>query len=761
MKQILALLSIFFLLAVPVVPQGRVAGEVIMTRGITESTGHIFFVYTGTNRTTGSDEGAADGSVNTPFATLDFAVGRCGTSPAAASTGCHIYAMPGHAETFSTDNSLVIDVAGISMIGLGSGDLRPQITLATSTAAQVGIAAANVEFANFHIVGNIASNVAYLTVSGAGDGAHIHHNIFREGTGSGLIFIDVEGVANDVLINNNKFYAQSSSGTFTYGIDVGAAALRMTIRDNEIFGEYDTGAIGNSTGAMLDLDISNNYLQNETAGALALNLDGASLGILRDNILATDDFDTALDPGSAATVGNIWVSNVIDGSDGIPISGGGGTPVQAPVRFSGDTYWVNDNGGSDATGSGRSPDNPFATLDFAFTATSGVTADNGDVIYLMADHIENLAGSGGASVNWDIDGVSVVGLGTGDQRPTFTFITDIAAEIQVTATGGYLENVVLLANIESTAMIALDATATGFHINNIEMREGSATPVLMIDMTTAANDVIIENSTFLCPTATNCDSAISLSATTPARFTLRNNFIRGDWDLGALQGSGAGTDYNIHNNSFTNLLTGVAAVDLSAAALGRFHDNRLATDLIATSLNPGSLGTAGNLWTDLVGTDGRAKPIPEYSTYVEGYGYLVEKISADMEDDPDNLFTVTGIVMITFLMGEITTAFSVSADIHLETDGSVVMHSVSPLDSLADGVLWIHQGDPGAVINGADVPVVGVGHTASAPQSPIVVGGRGDTIVIRNNPGTADTGTFNMYLFYIPISPGATVVAAT
>ena len=199
---------LLFALSPPLLSQGRVAGEVIMTRGITESTGVIFFVDD-----SGTNEGASNGSIQTPFGTLDYAVGRCGTSPAAASTGCTIYAMPGHAETLSADNSLVIDVAGISMIGLGAGDLRPQITLATSTAAQVGIAAANVEFANFHIIGNIASNVAYLTVSVAGDGAYIHHNIFREGTGSGLIFIDVEGVANDVLIERNKFYAQSSSGT--------------------------------------------------------------------------------------------------------------------------------------------------------------------------------------------------------------------------------------------------------------------------------------------------------------------------------------------------------------------------------------------------------------------------------------------------------------------------------------------------------------------------------------------------------------------
>jgi len=757
-RKLLSIISILLLLTIslpPAMSQGRVGGQVIMQRGLDVGTGQIFFVDD-----SGSDEGASNGSINSPWATLDYAVGRCGTSPAAASTGCTIYAMPGHAETFSGDNSLVIDVAGISMIGLGKGNLRPQITLATSTAAQVGIAAANVEFANFYITNNIANNVAWMTISAAGDGAWVHHNIFEDGSASGLLMIDIEGIANDVVIEHNRFYADTGTGDDDAAIDFGAAVLRLTIRHNSFFGEYDLGTIFNSTGAALDIDIYDNYIQNEVAGAEAIDLNGASLGIIRDNILATDDYATALDPGSAGTSGNVWLSNVVDGSDAIPIGGGLGATPKAPVRFGGNTFWVNSSGGSDATGSGRSADNPFATLDFAFGSTSGVTANNGDVIYVMENHAETLNASGGNDIDMDLAGVSVVGLGTGLNRPTFTYATETNAEIVIGAADIYIENILLVCNIDSSvAMIHIESGGDGLHLNNIEIREGSGTPVLMIDMVGQADDVIIENSTFLCPTAANCTSAISLSALTPARLTVRNNFIRGDWNTGALEGSGAGTDYNIHDNQFTNLLTGVVAVEFGSTALGSFRNNVVSTDLILTALNPGSLGTSGNFWTSAVGTDNAATPIPEYNTWIPGYGYRVVKASMDSSVDPDNMFSVTGLILITLLIGEVLGVLSSTHTMVIESDTDVIIAASTTVSDAADGVLLLVCGDKDIALNGADTPTLDATSVGACNHGPIIFGGIGATTIIRNDPSASETGTSTWLMYYIPLSPGATVVA--
>jgi len=355
--------------------------------------------------------------------------------------------------------------------------------------------------------------------------------------------------------------------------------------------------------------------------------------------------------------------------------------------------------------------------------------------------------------------VSAIGLGTGNLRPTFTMATAAAAEINVDAANFYLANIIIVDDIACTACIELTANADGFHADNILIREGAQQPAIMIDMVGQADDVLIENSTFLVPTADTGNIGIDISALTPARFTFRYNTVRGDFNTAALYGTGALTDAAIHDNVFNNLLTGQFAVEFTAASLGYFRDNLLSTDLIATALDPGSLATSGNMWTDAVGTDGRAQPIPEYSDYFPGYGYRVLRTAADMADDPENLFTVTGMVAITLLIGEITTAFSASADVIIETDGDIALNTVTALDSLADGVLWVVNGDFGAAVSGADVPVLGIASAASFAINPIIVGGDGDTIILRNDVGATDTGIYNMYLFYIPITPGATVVA--
>ncbi len=57
-----------------------------------------------------------------PLATLDYAIGKC-----TASNGDIIIAKEGHAETLTTTAAL--DVAGVTIIGLGSGDARPTFTV--------------------------------------------------------------------------------------------------------------------------------------------------------------------------------------------------------------------------------------------------------------------------------------------------------------------------------------------------------------------------------------------------------------------------------------------------------------------------------------------------------------------------------------------------------------------------------------------------------------------------------------------------------
>ena len=125
--------------------------------GALTTTGNVFFVDD-----SGSDSN--DGlSPEHPFSTLDYAIGRC-----TASHGDIIIVMPGHAET-APAAGVLLDQAGISIIGLGQGRARPCITAHASAAVDlIAVSGANCYIENIRLVGGAAGTTA-LVDAGAAD----------------------------------------------------------------------------------------------------------------------------------------------------------------------------------------------------------------------------------------------------------------------------------------------------------------------------------------------------------------------------------------------------------------------------------------------------------------------------------------------------------------------------------------------------------------------------------------------------------------
>ena len=126
--------------------------------------GLVYWVYNGTTLDTGHKNGS-DGNVgtfNAPFATLDYAIGRC-----RANKGDIIMIKPGHAETVSSATALALDVAGVAIVGTGIGSNRPTFTLDTATTATVGVTAANIAIQNVVFSANFADIVSVFTLVAA------------------------------------------------------------------------------------------------------------------------------------------------------------------------------------------------------------------------------------------------------------------------------------------------------------------------------------------------------------------------------------------------------------------------------------------------------------------------------------------------------------------------------------------------------------------------------------------------------------------
>ena len=249
------------------------------------------------------DIGNYGASPDKPFATVDYAIGQC-----VPNRGDVIWVMENHAETLAAADAWNADIAGIKIIGLGVGDDRPTITFATATAADVEIAAANVEIANIVFLCNISSQTRMITLTGTADGAYIHHCEFREGTQTGLSMIEWTGVADDVRIEDNYFYAPTA-GNYDEAILIASTPTRAHILRNTIIGDWDEGGINNAVGNIATIvDIGDNVVINLFAtGVAAINLDSAVTGTIYRNLLGGETA-TILDPGSCYCFGNGYVA---------------------------------------------------------------------------------------------------------------------------------------------------------------------------------------------------------------------------------------------------------------------------------------------------------------------------------------------------------------------------------------------------------------------------------------------------------------------
>lgn len=125
--------------------------------------GQVFFcsnadVLLAENQSVAGVDQAGQGTFQRPFRTLDFAVGQC-----KASRGDLIILAPGHEETLSTATALAMDVAGVTVLGLGTGTLRPKFILDTAVTATIAVSAANISFKNIVFSANFADITTLFT----------------------------------------------------------------------------------------------------------------------------------------------------------------------------------------------------------------------------------------------------------------------------------------------------------------------------------------------------------------------------------------------------------------------------------------------------------------------------------------------------------------------------------------------------------------------------------------------------------------------
>lgn len=257
------------------------------------------------------------------------------------------------------------------------------------------------------------------------------------------------------------------------------------------------------------------------------------------------------------------------------------------VITTGNVYFVDSNNGS-ATNAGTTPS---AAINTIANALALCVSNRADVLVLMPGHAETLT----ASLSLSIEGLRIVGLGEGDNRPQITFGTDTGANWALDADNITIENVIFKNDIDSQVDV-LNVSNAYARIQNCEFWEGSSKQYLIaISLDHANSDHCkILGCLFNSKTA-GANSAIKIGA---ALSNLEIAYCRivGDWaDAGIHNPTGnVATELSIHDNYIENDQTGDHAIELVSACTGGIYDNALYADAIATVLDPGSCKCAGN-----------------------------------------------------------------------------------------------------------------------------------------------------------------------
>jgi hypothetical protein len=253
------------------------SGGVFTVDDLKQHPGNIWFVDSG--NTAASDSAGYGQNPDKPFATVDYAVGKC-----TANNGDVIYVMPGHAETVSAGGGLDLDVAGISVIGLGRGTDQPTVTLGTANTADVDIDAANILVENIHFVANFADIVAMVDVN-ATDFTLRNCRFSQAGADlNAKICVQDAAAAGSDRITIEGCHAIMYDAANTHFVNFAGTGTGHIIRDNILIGDWGTMAVGGA-GVVTYATVIDNVIYNAASdNDSCINFANTATGICMRNL---------------------------------------------------------------------------------------------------------------------------------------------------------------------------------------------------------------------------------------------------------------------------------------------------------------------------------------------------------------------------------------------------------------------------------------------------------------------------------------------
>lgn len=262
--------------------QALLQSQVVMSSygmgALSATGGSVFYVQSVHANASDSNAGTAS---NLPLATIDAAIGKC-----TANNGDIILVSPGHIETVTAAGGVAVDVAGITIIGVGSGANRPKVNFTSAVGASFLITAANCTVNNILFTGGIDALTNPIHIQAAD--CSLLGIETRDVTGQATVFILTTAAADRLRITGWKHLGAAAAGADTALTIVGGDAI--VVEEFTVLGNFAIAAIRNVTTLTTQIRIGGgrfpNYIWTQNSADVAVALAATSTGFVGPNIYA-------------------------------------------------------------------------------------------------------------------------------------------------------------------------------------------------------------------------------------------------------------------------------------------------------------------------------------------------------------------------------------------------------------------------------------------------------------------------------------------
>ena len=190
-----------------------------------------------------------------------------------------------------------------------------------------------------------------------------------------------------------------------------------------------------------------------------------------------------------------------------------------------------------------------------------VTANNGDIIYVMPGHAETTT-----AIAANVAGVTVIGIGRGRARPTFTATTAASDLVDVSAASVCLKNIRLVGAASGVTAL-IDIAADDFICEGCSL-EQAATPLMGVTAAAGSDRFRFSDCTFL-GTAAGPDCAIDIEGACDDWIVERCNFnyqSSAGLDLAGIRSSTTDTGVLVSDCRFIGM--DATAIDFNSSSTG-------------------------------------------------------------------------------------------------------------------------------------------------------------------------------------------------